>query len=162
MNKALGKIVIIFGLVGVITFGWFRWDRSTKVTPEQVQEKKLLVVNVLGKEQYDDCHIKGSINMLFDEYDAYAKKLNKDTELVFYCSNYACTGSGYAAKSFKDKGFKKVWAYEAGMAEWYKQKLPVVGACKATYLDKKNTPIDEVDSEISVITTKELQEKLGF
>jgi rhodanese-related sulfurtransferase len=118
----------------------------------------LLVVNVLDKELYDDCHIKGSINVPFDEIENYAKNLDKNTEVVLYCSNYRCTASGFAAKSLTKLGFKNVWAYEAGMAEWYQNKLPVEGACKESYLQIK-VP-EYKNEEIRVITTQELKNKI--
>jgi rhodanese-related sulfurtransferase len=164
VNKALSKIIIIFSLVGIITLGWYKWsndDNRPKLT-DRILEKKLMVINVLDAKQYDDCHIKGSVHMSFDEYESYAQKLDKDTELVFYCSNYMCAGSGMAAKFFTKRGFKKVWAYEAGMAKWYKQGLPVVGPCKAAYLNMKNDSIEELDDSVVVITTQQLKDKLEF
>lgn len=120
---------------------------------------KLLVVNVLDKAEYDDCHIKGSINVPFDEVEQFAKGLNKETELVFYCSNYWCTGSGHAATQATELGFTKVWAYEAGMAQWYQEGLPVEGQAKAAYLTKKiEKPAKE--SPVKEISTQELKEKM--
>ena len=165
MSKTLGKIVVICGLVGVITFGWYQWsgDDQRKDLVDLVSGKRVMVVNVLEADHYKDCHIKGSVNVPFNQLEIFAQQLDKDTEIIFYCSNYMCTGSAKAAKLFQQKGFKRVWAYEAGMNEWYRAGLPVEGSCKSAYLNMPNEPVEEEqDPEIMVITTSELQEKLGF
>ena len=124
-----------------------------------VQEQKLYVINVLDKVEYDDCHIKGSINVAFDQVEQFAQGLNKETELVLYCSNYWCTGSGHAATQLAALGFTKVWAYEAGMAEWYQQGLPVEGACQSSYLAKKMEK-PQHRQQVAEITTEALKEKM--
>lgn len=129
------------------------------------QEKKtgLIVVNVLDKEYYDDCHIKGSIHVAYEEIEKFAQTVEKDAEIVFYCSNYMCTASGAAAKELVDQGFKNVWAYEAGMAEWYQSELPVEGPCQKSYLLKKvMQPELEERKDISIISTEDLARKMKF
>lgn len=130
------------------------------------EQKKegLFVVNVLDAEHFDDCRIKDSVNVTVDELDDFASTLDKEkSEVVFYCSNYMCTASGFSAKKLQDMGFLNVWAYEAGMAEWYQKGLPVQGACKKAYLDKKmeKSELDE-SSEIRIISTDELARKMNF
>lgn len=165
MSKILVKIIVIFGLVGLVTFGWYRWSSNScrQELVDLASGKRLMVVNVLETEQYKDCHIKGSISVPFDQLEKLAQQVDQDTELVFYCSNYMCAASGKAAKLFQQKGFKRVWAYEAGMNEWYRKGLPVEGSCKAAYLKSSNEPIEEEqDPEVTIITTDELRVKLGI
>ena len=38
------------------------------------KESKLVVINVLDQKYYDDCHIKGSINIPFDEFENQLQK----------------------------------------------------------------------------------------
>ena len=122
---------------------------------------ELLVVNVLDQEFYNDCHIKGSINVPFEQFEEFAKKLDKNTHLVVYCSNYQCTASFLGARMLKQMGFKNVWAYEAGMAGWYQEKLPVDGSCKQPYLTMSNKPlVGEKESDVEIITTQDLQQKM--
>ena len=128
-------------------------------------EKKrgLVLVNVLDKELYQDCRIKGSINVPFDMIETLADQVDKDeAEIVVYCSNYQCASSEYAARKLKKKGFK-VAVYEGGMAEWYQQGLPVEGPQMQAYLKKSCTPmVLENDSEIPIITVDELAQKMGI
>jgi len=125
------------------------------------EKPELLVVNVLDQEFFNDCHIKGSVNVPFEQLEDFAKKLDKDTHVVIYCSNYQCTASFLGARMLKQMGFKNVWAYEAGMAGWFQEKLPVEGSCTQSYLTMINKPLDmEKESDVEIITTQALQEKL--
>ncbi|HZW61847.1 MAG TPA: rhodanese-like domain-containing protein [Candidatus Babeliales bacterium] len=133
---------------------------STK-KEEAVKKQGLFVVNVLDKAMYDDCHIKGSIQIPLEEVERFAASLDPEkAEVVVYCSNYMCTSSEYAVKKFLALGFKHVWAYEGGMAEWYQLGLPVEGPAQQPYLSKKvEKPADEAHT-IPVITAQELAAKL--
>ncbi|MFI5333215.1 MAG: rhodanese-like domain-containing protein [Candidatus Babeliales bacterium] len=130
----------------------------------KVEQKRsgLVVINVLDKEVYDDCHIKGSVNVPFTKLSEYAQGLDPETaEVVVYCSNYMCSTSGHACKQLMKMGFKHVWAYEGGTAEWYQMGLPVEGPCKNSYLIQKiMPPRHEGEQAIAIITTQELAEKM--
>ncbi len=169
VSNFLGKIIVISGIgLGLFFLGVYRPDKSfgnkkqEHVLVDAQTGNSLVIVNVLDIDQYHDCHIKNSINVEFNDLEKFAQSLDKNTEVVFYCSNYMCAGSGKAAKLFKERGFTHVWAYEAGMAEWYKQGLPVDGECKAKYLNMKNEPLDLPNENFDTITTSELKNKLGF
>ncbi len=131
--------------------------------PEKKPEKKkgLVVVNVLEEELYNDCRIRDSINVPFEKVDEIAQIVDKEADVVIYCSNYQCTSSEYAAKTLSEKGFDNVWVYEAGMAEWYQQGLPIDGPQQKAYLKKvcRQLPQDE-SSKIPVISTQELAQKM--
>lgn len=127
----------------------------------QEKQSGLLVVNVLSESLYDDCHIKDSINVPFEKLDTFIDTLSKDAQVVFYCSNYMCTSSMYAAKKLKEKSFAHVWAYEGGTAEWYQKGLPVEGPCKQSYLQKKLEP-SESDTSGLCITVQQLAQKMGL
>jgi rhodanese-related sulfurtransferase len=125
------------------------------------QDNSLLVINVLGAEQYKDAHIKGSINVPFDQVEAYAKKLDKKREIVFYCANYMCSASGASAEMLKKMGFENVWAYEGGTAEWYQLGYPIDGAAGEGYLKAENKkPAVEESHAYGIITAQELKKKM--
>ncbi len=126
---------------------------------DKAKKQELIIINVLNKELYDDCHIKGSINIPFEKFAIESEKLNKNADIVVYCSNYQCTASGYAAELLLQKGFKKVAAYEAGMAEWYQRGLPIEGACEKAYLKQQSEKISD-EHQMPIITTEELKNKI--
>jgi len=134
--------------------------KAKKETPDFV------VVNVLEEEFYRDCHIRGDINVSFMELENYAEEhWDKDrTQIVLYCGNYKCTASGFGAKMLRKKGFKYVWAYEGGTAEWIQKGLPVEGPCKEAYLQDYKLPEETLkkmqeEHEI-IITAEELYKKM--
>lgn len=121
-----------------------------------------LVINVLGKDSYDDCHIKGSINIPGEELKSYAQTLDKNQHIVVYCGNYMCPASAMAWKTLTDLGFKNVWAYEGGMAEWYQMGFPVEGSCKENYLKQSyEKPSEPHIAEIKTISAGELKRSLS-
>lgn len=127
------------------------------------KESQLVVVNVLDKDYYDDCHITGSINIPFEDLEERVKGMNKKDAYVFYCSNYACTAAPFSAKMLKDAGFEQVSVYHGGMVEWYQHKYPYTGAAEKSYLQDSNDkleedePLNEKDhAKIKDITAEEL------
>lgn len=123
--------------------------------------KKLIVINVLDKELYDDCHIKGSVNVPFEQLEDFAKTLDKRTPVVLYCSNYRCTASLIGARMLKSLGVNTVYVYEGGTAEWYQRQLPVNGPCTQMYLKMENEPAhDRHDTEIPVLDWQQLQQMM--
>jgi rhodanese-related sulfurtransferase len=133
---------------------------STK--KEELQKKQgIFVLNVLDKAMYDDCHIKGSVQVPLEEVERFAASLDPEkAEIVVYCSNYMCTSSEYAVKKLKALGFQHVWAYEGGMAEWYQLGLPIEGSAQQPYLTKKVEKPTNEEQSIPVITAQELATKL--
>jgi rhodanese-related sulfurtransferase len=151
--KLMKRSLLLFCLMALLPACW----------NGQKQEKRngLVVVNVLDEELYDDCHIKGSVNIPFEKADELVETIDKDAQVVIYCSNYQCTSSEYVAKQLRSNGFSNVCVYEAGMAEWYQKGLPVEGDSKKAYLKKTCSKLAEDNSsEIPVISTQELAQKM--
>ncbi len=88
-----------------------------------------MVVNVLSKDHYDECHIEGSINAPFDELEKHAQSWDKQKEIVVYCASYICSASKNAYHKLKKMGFTHVHAYEGGTKEWKEKGFPVNGSC---------------------------------
>ena len=121
---------------------------------------KLVVINVLDKVYYDDCHIKGSVNIPFEELEDSLKKHNKDYRYVLYCSNYACTAAPFLANMMVKAGFKDVSLLPGGIAEWYQKGYPVSGPAKKTYLTEPNEKLDDDESGVKILTADQLLEKM--
>lgn len=159
------QLVMAFALTGIIVLLPACWPFGKKV--ETQENPDLYVINVLDKDQYEDCRIAGSINVPFEEVEAFAKDLDRKSEIVVYCANYSCTASSAAAQKLKEMGFENVWAYEGGTTEWYQMglkaegKYPVLGTCQASYLSAANEhPVQAEQSSVSVINAEELREKM--
>ena len=102
-------------------------------------KEEIVVINVLDKQYFDDCHIKGSINIPLNELEANIESLDKNKTYVVYCANSMCHASGEAANILKKCGFNNVYEYSGGAAEWYQlaQENPEFeceGPCESSYL----------------------------
>ena len=117
----------------------------------------MMLINVLPKEMYEDCHIKGSINVPFDQLSSFAQDLEKEQPIAVYCASYTCKSSRKAWELLNEMGFTQLWAYEGGMAEWYHAGFPYEGACKAPYLSKEIEKPEEVPEGIKQIEAEELR-----
>lgn len=135
------------------------WQKEQQ---ESTPRTGLVVVNVLDKDMYTDCHIAGSINIPFENLENSMNTIDKNAEVVFYCSNPMCTASEYAAVQFKKAGFTNVSVYEGGTAEWYQKGLPVEGAACSDYLKQPVTPVASESHPCTVLTVDELAKKMGY
>ncbi len=122
-------------------------------------KKDFLVINVLDKQHFDGCHIRGSINVPMSRLDDFAKKIDRTTEIVVYCANYMCPMSKMAWYKLKELGFTNVTAYEGGIREWVQLGLPTEGACKDPHLQAQN-PQPQEDPKVTTISAQELATKI--
>lgn len=135
--------------------GWFS-SKKEEVAPG------LVVINVLDKDYFDDCHITGSINVPFDDLEKKISSLNKQSEYVVYCSNYACTAAPHSAKMLKDADFDQVSVYHGGIVEWHQKGYPCTGPAQKEYLKEANEPMDDEDhsDDMVSVTADELKTKM--
>ena len=93
---------------------------------DKLDNKGLILIEVLSEEKYKDEHIKGAINIPLKKIGMEAReRLKKDDFIVVYCSNYDCSASPTAAKKLTDLGFENVYDYEGGKKEWKEAGLPM-------------------------------------
>ncbi len=149
------------GLVLPSCGGKSNQEPESKQETQQVH-KGLVVINVLDKQLFDDCHIKGSINIPVEEIAQCEQCVDKDADVVLYCSNYLCSSSGYAARKLQAAGFKNVAVYAGGTAEWFQKGLPVEGPHKSSYLTNVIEPVGNTQEEgVAVVTVDDLARKMG-
>ncbi len=101
---------------------------------KSMQNDNVLVVNVLARESFDDCHIAGSISVPFAELEATAATWDKSQRIVTYCAHSECSVSGSAAEMLTELGFENVSAYEGGIKEWFQSGLPTEGPAEQDWL----------------------------
>lgn len=101
------------------------------IDKDQVQQmikenKDLVIIDVLSPESFAKAHIDGAINIplakLNDE--KILKSLDKEKTYIVYCASTKCQASVNASKILLANGFKKVFDYKAGIADWTGNKLP--------------------------------------
>ncbi len=123
---------------------------------------KLLLINVLDQNSYNDCHIPGSINISYNKLQEATKEMERDTEIIVYCGSYECSASKEAWHILDQLGFSNIWAYEGGMREWKQEGNPTEGVCKAPYLAPKTGKPELTDSSIKTISLEQLKHKLNI
>jgi len=117
---------------------------------------KVLVINVLSKEAFDDCRIKGSINVPLDELGEYAQNRDKDQKIVVYCASYSCPMSRKAWHLLDGMHFKHIYAYEGGVAEWRQKGYSTEGSCQRDYLEQAHEK-PEGDGRVREISAEDLK-----
>ena len=149
----------IFALLAVFCLGVLAQCSRGEEKHAGADNIGLYVINILDKPFYQDAHIKGSIHVPFMDLSEYAGKLDRNAEIVVYCSNYACSASGAAAQQLLDMGFTKVWAYEGGIAEWYQLNFPVEGPAEKEYLKAENEKL-ATETTVPEISSQDLKNKM--
>lgn len=133
------------------------WPSSS----EKSGKAELVIINVLDKPEFDDCHIQDSINISFDEFESKIPSLSKKNHYILYCADYMCMSSGYCAKLLKDAKFDHVWAYEGGMAEWHQKGYPSQGPAQLEYLTAESMDMSDDEDEHKEIPTISAEELLA-
>ena len=111
--------------------------KASQLLEEILLGKNVMVVNVLDKECFDACCIKGSINIVYEKVEDSVKSWNRDKDIVVYSSSDDCSGSTEMCKKLISMGFKNVRVYEGGIKEWLELGYPYEGQCKEKYLTKR-------------------------
>ena len=169
MNKNIIVVCII-----IISIYYYRDNISQKISSwnkkNELQKTtgipSYYLVNVLDKKEFNDAHIKGSINIPFSQVNSFLNDItNKEIPLLFYCSNYYCTASDAAAKIAIKKGFTTVFVYKGGMAEWYQtakvdSAFEYEGPAQEEYLQIVILPQEEIlDPELDIIDDDTIKEE---
>ena len=127
----------------------------------ETKKPELMIINVLEKPEFDDCHIAGSVNIPFDEFEDKISSLNKQNHYVIYCADFMCMSSGFCAKLLKDAKFEHVWAYEGGMAQWYQKGYPHQGPGQLEYLSSESEDMsDDEHGDVPVVSAEQLLAKM--
>lgn len=117
------------------------------------------IINVLSPYYYQDCHIKGSINMPLEHLETSSKSLDKNEEIIVYCAHYQCPASKKAWHLLHSLGFTNLKAYEGGIVEWHQLGYPTVGPAKESYLKQAHEKTN--DNSVVTITAQELLKKIS-
>lgn len=110
---------------------------STQQLITKLDNEKVKVINVLESKYFNDCHIKGSINIPHDQLLEQTASWDKDQEIIVYCANLECTKSKKSYELLVDIGFKNVYEYPGGIKEWFQSGQKIDGNCKLDYIHKR-------------------------
>jgi len=86
------------------------------------EKKDFVLIDVLSQGSYEGRHLPGAKHVSVSETDFLEKveKLapNKEIPIVVYCASFTCQLSPSAAKKLVEAGYKKVYDFKGGLADW--------------------------------------------
>ncbi|MBW6511682.1 MAG: rhodanese-like domain-containing protein [Desulfuromonadaceae bacterium] len=94
-------------------------------TKALMEKEGALVVFPLSPIEFDNKHIKGSVNIVMDKL-ATDLPADKNRKLVFYCLGTTCVASWRAAEKAVELGYKNVYAFREGIPAWQAAGYPMV------------------------------------
>ncbi len=94
-----------------------------KAKLDRGDEFKLIMT--LDRQAFDNMHIPGSLH--FSSIHQAMQYLNPDDEIIVYCSHELCSSSINAYLILRSYGFKNIYRYAGGLAEWQEAGYPLQG-----------------------------------
>jgi len=76
------------------------------------------LVNVLRYKLFTEGRIPGSINIPLGREDEFDHRFHKDKMIVLYSGSEACEISQSVARALTLRGFRRVFDYAGGLANW--------------------------------------------
>jgi rhodanese-related sulfurtransferase len=89
-----------------------------------IREKRVTVIDVNSRQSWLKAHVPGAINLDPMAYDANDLPADKESTIVFYCSNPLCRKAPNAARRAKKLGYANALVMSAGIGGWVSAKLP--------------------------------------
>jgi rhodanese-related sulfurtransferase len=97
------------------------------ITREQLSIMTARVFEVLSEQHWASGHIPGSKAMPLDRIAdvARAEAPDKDANVVVYCASVTCKNSHIAAEKLATLGYRSVFVYAGGKADWKDAGFPL-------------------------------------
>lgn len=112
--------------------GFIEPENITVELAKNVFDRSALFIDARTKEEFDSLHVKGAINLPYEEFRnkpyyqklETMKKYNKDGLIVVYCNGDKCEVSIDLAYEIAKLGFTSVNIYRGGIKEWSSKGFP--------------------------------------
>ena len=112
--------------------GYIEPENITVELAKSIFDRNALFVDSRTKEEFDSLHVKGAINLPYEEFRSKTyyqkvetmKKYNKDGLIVVYCKGDKCEVSIDLAYEIARLGFTSVSIYRGGIKEWNEKGFP--------------------------------------
>lgn len=90
-----------------------------------VQNERVIVIDVNTRQSWLQARIGGAVNLDPAGFVDRDLPADKDSTLVFYCSNMLCRKAPQAARRATAMGYRHVLVMSAGIKGWLDAALPV-------------------------------------
>jgi len=94
---------------------------------QMMQKQPVTVIDVNSRQSWMKAHVPGALNLDPANYSDGDLPPDKESNLVFYCSNPMCLKGPNAARRAKKMGYGNVMVMSAGISGWLATKLPTEG-----------------------------------
>jgi rhodanese-related sulfurtransferase len=98
-------------------------DREELQRKLEAKDPRFKLVMTLGDMEFRSKHIPGSLH--FKDAGELLATVQKDDEIVVYCTNPACLASVAAYHRLEEEGYPNVRRYAGGIEDWERAKLPM-------------------------------------
>ncbi|WP_151475989.1 CBS domain-containing protein [Streptomyces albicerus] len=100
-----------------------------------VEQDMAQLVEVLPPEPYEQAHLPGALRIGLRDLDLQApERLDAGRPVIVYCADELCDMSPRAAARLEQLGFRQVYDYVPGKADWLAAGLPREGQTASTPL----------------------------
>ncbi len=89
-----------------------------------MQKQPVSVLDVNSRQSWLTARVPGARALDAMGYDESDLPVDRDSTLVFYCSNFMCRKAPNAARRAKDMGYRNVYVMSAGISGWVGASLP--------------------------------------
>ncbi len=108
----------------------FAWIMGLKtISPDGlrqlIKDKQVTTVDGNSRQSWIKARVPGARNLDPAGYNESDLPPDKDSALVFYCSNPMCRKAPNAARRAKKMGYSNVRVMSAGISGWLSAKLPI-------------------------------------
>ncbi len=79
--------------------------------------EKVYIIDLMAKEEYDNNHIPGAVNIPVEELSSHLSEIPKDKTVVFAC-RMGLKKSDMALEQLQNAGFNNAKKVEGGTACW--------------------------------------------
>jgi rhodanese-related sulfurtransferase len=95
----------------------------------ELQKQGAQVLEVLPRKQFDEQHIPGAISLPLSQFKtSELAKLDRNRVVIVYCWDYQWDLSSRAAARLEAAGFREVYDYVAGKADWIAMGMSTEGS----------------------------------
>jgi rhodanese-related sulfurtransferase len=88
------------------------------------QNEAITVIDVNSRQSWLTARVPGALSLDPLAYEEKDLPAEKNSTLVFYCSNLFCRKAPNAARRAKDMGYRNVHVMSAGISGWLSASLP--------------------------------------
>jgi len=117
-NQLFTILASVFMLISSCTFAQNKNDIEITEFKTKIASQKYILVDVRTESEFDDGHIKGSINIDYfsSTFSDEISRLGLETPVLVYCKSG--NRSGKSMKIMNDLGFNEVYNLTGGFKGW--------------------------------------------